>query len=95
MPRLASAAVVLLAAALAACGEATIDAGKTEEAIRRDLAAKTGLEIASVSCPEDVKVKRGDSFRCTATAGGGDRAAVLVTQRDDDGTVTWRVVRAR
>ena len=100
MPRLSSAALVLLAAgaagmAMASCGESTIDAGKAETAIQRDLAEKTGLAIASVSCPEDVKVRSGGTFRCRAVARNGDRATVLVTQRDEDGTVTWRVIRSR
>ena len=99
MARLPSwAALALLAAGaagLGACGESTIDAGKAETAIQRDLARQTGLEIASVSCPDGVEVKRGDTFRCLAMTRNGDRASVLVTQRDDEGTVTWRVVRTR
>ena len=42
-----------------------------------------------------VKVKRGDKFRCEAVTRNGDRAQVLVTQRDDDGTISWRVVPSR
>ena len=83
------------AAALAACGEAHIDDGKAETAIQRDLTRRTGIVVRSVSCPDDVKVKRGGQFRCEAIARNGDRAQVLVTQRDDDGTVAWRVVPAR
>ena len=83
------------AAVLAGCGDAKIDAGRTEAAIQRDLARQTGLAIASVDCPDDVKVERGGSFRCRAVARNGDRATVLVTQRDDDGTITWRVLRSR
>ncbi len=79
----------------AACGEAQIDAGKAEAAIKRGLTRQTGIEIRSVSCPEDVKVERGGKFRCEAVARNGDRAHVLVTQRDDDGTITWRVVPSR
>ena len=96
-PRLATALVLagLGAAALAACGEAHIDSGKTETAIKRDLTRKTGIVVRAVDCPDDVKVKRGAEFRCEAIARNGDRAQVLVTQRDDDGTVSWRVVTSR
>jgi hypothetical protein len=96
-PRLATALVLagLGAAALAACGESHIDDGKTEAAIKRDLTRRTGIVVSSVSCPGDVTVKRGDKFRCEAVARNGDRAQVLVTQRDNDGTVSWRVVPAR
>ena len=81
--------------ALAACGEAHIDDGKAETAIKRDLTRQTGIVVRSVTCPDDVKVKRGDRFRCEAVARDGDRAQVLVTQRDDDGTISWRVVPSR
>jgi hypothetical protein len=96
-PLLATALVpaVLCATALAACGEAQIDSGKAEAAINRGLTRQTGIAIRSVSCPDDVKVERGGRFRCEAVARNGDRAQVLVTQRDDDGTVTWRVVPSR
>lgn len=82
----------LCAATFAACGEAQIDSGKAEAAIKRGLTRQTGIEIGSVSCPDDVKVERGGRFRCEAVGRNGDRAQVLVTQRDDDGTVTWRVI---
>jgi hypothetical protein len=91
----APALLVAGAALLAGCGDARIDSGKAERAIKRDLALQTGLAIAAVDCPDDVKAERGDTFRCRAVARNGDRATVLVTQRDDDGTITWRVVRSR
>jgi len=97
LPSWAAPALVaaVAAAGLGACGDSRIDSGRTETAIERDLARQTGLAIASVSCPDDVEVKRGDTFRCLVVARNGDRATVLVTQRDDAGTVTWRVVRTR
>ncbi len=94
-PWAALALLAVGAAGLGACGDSKIDAGKAEAAIQRDLARRTGLAIASVSCPDDVEAKRGDTFRCLAVARNGDRASVLVTQRDDEGTVSWRVVRTR
>ena len=72
-----------------------IDDGKAETAIKRDLTRQTGIVVRSVTCPDEVKVKRGDRFRCEAVARNGDRAQVLVTQRDDDGTISWRVVPSR
>ena len=89
----APALIAAVAAGLAACGDSKIDSGRTETAIQRDLARQTGLAIASVSCPDDVEVNRGDTFRCLVVARNGDRATVIVTQRDDAGTITWRVVR--
>jgi len=96
-PRLPTALVLagLCVAAVAACGDAQIDSGKAEAAIKRGLTRQTGIDIESVRCPDDVKVERGGRFRCETVARNADRAQVLVTQRDDDGTVTWRVLPSR
>ena len=84
-----------MCAAVGACGEKTIDSGDAEMAIKRGLTRQTGIVIESVSCPDDVKVERGRRFQCRAVARNGDRATLLVTQRDDNGTISWRVVPSR
>lgn len=46
-------------------------------------------------CPEDVEVRRGGTFECTARAPGEtDGLRIDVTQLDDDGNVTWEIVGA-
>jgi hypothetical protein len=42
-----------------------------------------------------VQAQRGDTFRCEAVASNGQRARVEVTQRDDEGSVSWRLVKPR
>jgi hypothetical protein len=94
VPATVAAALALLAGT-AGCGKEKIDTERAESAIRAGITRQTGLRIASVSCPEDVEVRQGDTFRCVARAANGQRAAVEVTQRDGEGGVTWRLVRPR
>jgi hypothetical protein len=84
------------ASALAAgCGESKLDTGKAEVAIRAGITRQTGVKIDSVRCPDDVETQKGDSFRCVARASNGQRARIEVTQRDDEGSVSWRLIRER
>jgi hypothetical protein len=66
-----------------------------EDEIKRGIERNTGLTIESVKCPDDVEAKRGDRFRCAVRAGNGDRASVQVTQRDDDGAISYRPIKSR
>jgi hypothetical protein len=86
---------VALALVPAACGESTLDTGQAERVIERGLERQTGVKIESVKCPGGVDVGRGRRFRCTVVPVKGRQTYVDVTQRDDDGTITWKVVRAR
>jgi Domain of unknown function (DUF4333) len=83
-----------LAAALplGACGEARLDTGEAESAIRAGVARQTGVKIDSVRCPDEVEARRGHTFRCLALASNGQRARVQVIQRDDEGNVSWQLV---
>lgn len=65
--------------------------GKLELAIRERF-AKQKLRLASLDCPGPQPQRRGGSFRCRARDGKGRRFDVLVTQTDDAGNVTFRVV---
>jgi hypothetical protein len=90
------AALALVAAAgVAGCGEAQLDTDRAESAIRTGITRQTGVKIDSVRCPDDVKAQRGDTFSCEAVASNGQRARVEVTQRDDEGSVSWRLVKPR
>ncbi len=86
--RVALPALPLLAAvALAACGEKTIDADKGEKFIRGVVAEQVGARIASVTCPEDVKAKKGDTFTCVVAGTDGSKGNVVARQKDDEGNV--------
>jgi hypothetical protein len=91
---LASLAALTAALALGGCGS-KLDTSKLEAEIKKGLATRTGIGIKSVSCPEEVEVKEGDKFRCTALSVNGDRAPIEVTQVDDAGSVRWRVAPGR
>jgi hypothetical protein len=87
--------VALIAAGLAACGEAKLDTDRAETAIRSGITRQTGVKIDSVRCPDEVQARKGETFRCVASASNGQRARVEVTQRDDEGSVSWRLIGRR
>jgi hypothetical protein len=78
-----------------ACGQAQLDTDEAESAIKAGITSRTGVKIDSVRCPGDVEAEQGDTFRCVAVASNGQRAQVEVTQRDDEGNVSWRLTRPR
>ena len=83
---------VLASAALAACGTKTLDVAEVEATIGKRLTQEAKAKV-SVSCPEEVKIKKGDSFDCTAKGREG-ATTVTVTQLDDNGRVRG-VVKGR
>jgi hypothetical protein len=90
-PSGATAAVALATAiALAGCGTKTLDTDNAEKEIAAGLEEQANVRNAKVSCPDDVEVKKGDTFECKATA-GEDSATLAVEQLDDDGNIRWRV----
>jgi hypothetical protein len=86
--------VVSLAAALAlsACGSKVLNTGKAETEIEKGLKQQLHLKSVSVNCPDDVKAKKGDTFNCTAKS-GKQTARIAVTQQNDSGRISWRLVR--
>jgi Domain of unknown function (DUF4333) len=86
--------VPLLAAgalAVAGCGDKKLDTDKLEGKIKDGIERQAGVKIRSVDCPDDVKVKKGNTFNCKATTTSGQTANVKVTQRDDEGNVNYQV----
>ena len=85
------AAACLLAAALAGgCGTEKLDIEDAEKTIGTRLGEQTGAKVL-VDCPNEVEIRRGDTFDCRATAPGRKPATVRVTQLDDEGKVRWVV----
>lgn len=85
-----AAALSLIAAstlALTACGDSTVDTEKGETFIRGVVAEQVGARVATVTCPDDVKTDKGDTFTCSVAGADGSKGDVLVTQRDDKGNV--------
>ncbi len=67
-----------------------IDTTKAARLIEEDISYQTGTDV-KVTCPDSVRIEAGATFDCVATA-KGTTATVEVTQVDDKGNVTWRVV---
>ncbi len=78
---------------IACGGDSKLDTAGLETQMKETLSDRTGIAIESVDCPDEVESKRGASFRCTARTEKGERVVLNVTQDDDDGAVTWKVVR--
>jgi hypothetical protein len=81
--------VVALAVALAGCG-VTLDMDAIGKSITSGVASQAGIEIASVSCPQETRAaKAGDTFECVATPKIGGKLTIKVTQKDDKGNIDW------
>lgn len=90
-------------AVVAVCGlvgfagcSADVSTGKTvnteegEKQISAGLTEQLGGKV-TVDCPEDVKAEAGKTFDCEATSAEGETATVVVTQKDDDGNISWEI----
>jgi len=60
---------------------------KAETLISESLSDKAGKKV-TVTCPADVKEKKGETFTCKATAEGDPELEVVVTMRGD-GNIDW------
>jgi len=72
------------------CGTQKLDVADAERTMGRRLGSEQGIKV-KVDCPDDVEIKKGDTFNCRATSPGKDPATVKVTQLDDDGRVRFEV----
>ena len=84
-----SLAIASAAVALGACGAQQLDTAEAEKTIGNRLGEQAGTKV-TIDCPDDVEIKKGDTFECEAKA-RKDRAKVKVTQLDDEGNVRWKV----
>jgi hypothetical protein len=82
----ALATAAALAISLAACGETKIDSGKAEGLVKK-VAESAGAKIKDVSCPEDIKAKKGADFDCDFTLDDGTKGTITIHQTDDDGHI--------
>jgi hypothetical protein len=87
MPRLyAAALLILVALAIAGCGSNSYDAGKIESFLSKSQEGKVrGLKLGAATCPKDVKLTEGVTFRCTLRIAGVDAPyKVRLTHVDAD-----------
>lgn len=81
---LLAALVVAAALLLVACGSNSYDAGTIEKYLKESQQGKVrGLPIGDASCPKDVTLKEGVTFRCTLQI-AGEPAPYTVTLTNVD-----------
>lgn len=86
-----AAAVCAAAAALAACGDKTLDTGDAEKKIADGVQEQQNYEPESVECPGDMKAEEGETYECTVKAPGGKEATAKITMLDDEGRFRFEV----
>jgi hypothetical protein len=88
--------VVVLLASLALMGGCTrtktLDAQQLDQKIAIDMKDNLDMHGFTVSCPDDVPAESGRTFGCNARNPEGTTVAIEVTQTDDKGNVTYKVV---
>lgn len=84
-------AVSTLAVLAAACTK-TLDTSDIQPELERYLTTNyPGIEAPSVTCPDNVKVQEGATFTCTGSDPTGVVFTFAITQKDDQGNVSFRV----
>ena len=92
-------AIAIVCAVLAGCGgdddkkrskPVVIDPAKVEKGIEKSVRDQRDIS-AKATCPANVKIKKGSTFKCTAES-ARQVATFLVTQRDDRGNVSYKAV---
>lgn len=84
------AAIALLAAA---CSR-PLDIDGLESQLEAQVEQELATEGLTVTCPDDVKAEAGSTFTCEASEASGATMVITVTQKDDQGNVTWKVTGA-
>ncbi len=98
----------IVAVALVACGNeagdtpevvesdtpATLDTDELAITLQNQIETRTGSNLRSVDCPAEVEIEIRGSFECAAEDEAGVRFKILVTQSDDQGSVTWEATDA-
>ena len=79
--------VVATALMAAGCGERLIDVGQSEKLIRSAVVKQVGADVASVVCPDKVKVKAQAAFTCVVTGRDGTKGTATVTQTNGKGAI--------
>ena len=92
--RSARTAMVFVLATLAVACTKTLKIDQLEPQLESQLDAQLTTTGVTVSCSSDVKAQTGATFDCTATLPNGDTITIRVTQKDDNGNVSWTVVDA-
>ena len=92
--RLVRAAIVACLALVATGCTKTLKIDELQTQLATQLNSQLNTTGIIVGCPSKVKAETGGTFNCTATLPNGDTVTIRVTQSDDQGHVTWRLVGA-
>jgi hypothetical protein len=84
-------ALVCLGLPLAGCRDKKLDTSALEDSIQTGITRDLNLKVRSVTCPDNVPVKKGANFTCTIKTTAGKSIPVRVTQADNTGHVTYRL----
>jgi hypothetical protein len=89
----AGVAAAAAALAIAACGGYDKEQAETEiqDKLSSQVEQAVGSPITSVSCPDGVELKAGETFDCTATLEDGTELTVNSEITDDDGNATFNI----
>jgi hypothetical protein len=83
--------LLLLFVTLATGCSRVLDTPSVESEIKDQLERQLSGVTVEIDCPEDIEAKAGENFECTATSEDNNRAKIVVTQTDDDGSIDFRV----
>jgi Domain of unknown function (DUF4333) len=89
---------ILLVALLVVAGGCTrtktLDGPSLNGLLASEMQKQLDVQGVTVSCPDDVPAEAGGVFDCIATTPDGTTMTIRVTQTDDQGHVTFKVVGA-
>jgi hypothetical protein len=85
-------AIVAILALTAACNK-ELDTSKPERAIAREVKRAYGITPKEVSCPDNLKAKKGSKFQCVIVL-SDDRLTAEVEQTDDKGGLRFDLAQA-
>jgi hypothetical protein len=92
-PTLAFLALVSVVAG--SCAAQFLNAEQLERRLGRQLSDRLGVPGIVATCPDDIEVRSGATFTCTAQAPGeAVGLRIEVAQLDEDGNVTWEIAGA-
>lgn len=92
--RLARAASLAAVIVLAAACSRPLDIDGLESELKVQVEQELATEGLTVTCPDDVKAEAGSTFTCEASDASDATMVITVTQKDDQGNVTWMVTGA-
>jgi Domain of unknown function (DUF4333) len=90
--RIARVALLVVVGAAAVGCTKTLDTTNLRTKLASHLKTELGSTSIAVHCPSNVRVHAGATFTCTATDGSGLNLTLLITQENDSGNVSWKIV---